>query len=172
MLPRLVLLCCGFLSLYRVSCEDIVNSAKLQSIQGSPYAANFAIKAEQVDRSKQTPANLFQKRDFRVYPQWFSQRIKKLIGKRFMHFYPQEQHRSNRNNFQSQNYRRSFYGLPNQQNGLGPFVTQDDVGLNGITPQSLRGAELVDLPNNFQELPSHEFHQLVLHGGQSFLLSV
>eukprot|EP00794_Sanderia_malayensis_P011731 gene11731-12951_t len=147
------------------SCDGYLESIEqTKPLQASPYGV--IVRAGQVEQPQRTTVNNFQKRDFRAYPRWFSQRIRRLLGKRFMHIHPspQEQHRSVRRNLQTQNFRRSLMDFSQApHNSLGPYIaTQDD--LTGITPQTLHGAELVDLPNNFQELQPHEFHHIFHHG--------
>ncbi len=171
----MLLVCCSIL-LEFADCVGFENARKSVGGVASPLAGKFAIKGERFE-NKQGVTNLgLQKRNFRAYPQWFSQRIKKLVGNRFMHnfFYPSDQRSIKRNNQQTRNFRRSFYGVPSglpnqQQQGYGPFIAADDSGINGISPQALQGAQLVDLPNNFQELPPHVFHQLSLPAGWSSL---
>lgn len=117
-----------------------------------------------------------QKRTYKLYPEWFTKKIKKLVGNRFTHSYfaaPSGHHTNRRDNIAPKAYRRSFYGLPSnvaQHGGFNPFATPDDVAENNGPSQSLpAGAQLIDLPNNFQELSPQAFHELSMHGAGKYL---
>ena len=103
-----------------------------------------------------------QRRNLRLYPEWFSQRIKKIAGKRFANsnFFPQVHRAAVRENVPTANYRRSnMYGVTSTSHS--PIIVSDDIGDANNAPQSIPpGAELVDLPSSFQSLAPDDFQQL------------
>ena len=101
-----------------------------------------------------------QRRNLRLYPEWFSQRIKKIAAKGFAHTIPfaQDKKGTAKDTVPTPKFRRSsLYGLGSHN----PVIVSDDADEGNFAQQSLpAGSELVDLPNNFQELSPNAFHDI------------
>ena len=104
-----------------------------------------------------------QRRNLRLYPEWFSQRIKKLVAKRFAHngAIATDHKKTGKDEVPTPKVRRSsLYGIsPRNQ-----ILVADDVGDSSVAPQPLTnlpaGSELVDLPPNYQALSPDAFHDV------------
>lgn len=110
-----------------------------------------------------------QRRNLRLYPEWFSQRIRKIVAKRFTHnnAIPFDHKKAAKDDVPTPKTRRSsLYGLT----GRNPIIVADDVGDSSITPQPIgnlpAGSELVDLPSNYQALTPDAFHDLSFAHGK------
>lgn len=104
-----------------------------------------------------------QRRNLNIYPSWFSQRIKKLVAKRFTHngaFAP-DRKKTTKAEIPTPKVRRSsLFSLT----GHSPIIVSDDVGDSSAAAQPLTnlpaGSELVDLPSNYQALSPDAFHDV------------
>ena len=110
-----------------------------------------------------------QRRNLRLYPEWFSERIKKLVAKRFTHnsVLPFERKKAVKDDVPTPKTRRSnLYGL----SGHNQILVDDDVGDNTVAAQPIPslppGSELVDLPTNYQALTPDAFHELSFGHGK------
>ena len=110
-----------------------------------------------------------QRRNLKLYPEWFSQRIRKLVAKRFTHngVIPLEHRKATKDDIPTPKTRRSsLYGLA----GHDPVIVTDDIGDSSVAPQPMTnlpaGSELVDLPSNYQALTPNAFHDLSLGQGK------
>ena len=110
-----------------------------------------------------------QRRNLKLYPEWFSQRIKKLVAKRFAHNggIAQDHRKTTKGEIPTPKFRRSsLYGIGDHR----PVIIADDVADSSVASQSLNnlpaGSELVDLPPNYQALSPDAFHDLSYSHGK------
>lgn len=142
------------------SCVVFISGNENGVPQGSVLKTNEQSVQDGARAANTTNTFEIQRRNLRLYPEWFSQRIKKIAGKRFTNsnFFPQIHRAAVREDVPTPNYRRSnVYGITSHS----PIIVSDDIGDANNAPQSIPpGAELVDLPGSFQSLAPDDFHRL------------